>query len=104
MLAYLVAEVEITNRAGFKPYGGGGRRHGHAIWRPLPGPGRRDRTDRRRTGAETHRHHRIPRYPDFEALVRFNGIQKILPGRLDNSTSRLFVLQGINETVASKSK
>ena len=31
------------------------------LWRPLPGPRRRNRTDRGRTGAQTHRHPRIRR-------------------------------------------
>ena len=55
MSAYFVVELEITNQEAMEPYRGG-RRHDHAIWRPLPGTGGRDRTDRRRTRAQTHRH------------------------------------------------
>lgn len=73
MPAYFVAELEITNPAGMGPYRAG-RRHDHAIWRPLPDKGRRDRTDRRRTGAETGHHPRIRRQGGGEALVQFAGI------------------------------
>ena len=52
----------------------GGPRHDCAIWRPLPDKGRRGRTGRRRTGAQTHRHPRIRRQRGGQALVQFAGI------------------------------
>jgi Domain of unknown function (DUF1330) len=73
---------------------GGGRRHDRALWRPLPGPRRRNRTDRGRTGAQTHV---ILEFADKAAFKRWYDspeYQKILPGRLDNSTGRAFIVEG----------
>jgi hypothetical protein len=88
--AYFVVELEITNRWSLP---GGGRRHDRALWRPLPGPRRRNRTDRGRTGAQTHV---ILAFADKAAFKRWYDspeYKKILPGRLDNSTGRAFIVE-----------
>ncbi len=96
MPAYLVAEVEITNRAGFEPYGA-------AVGATVTQYGGRflvrgGATELIEGGPEP-KIVVILEFPDNAALKRWYDsaeYQKILPSRLDNSTGRLFIVEGVN--------
>jgi uncharacterized protein (DUF1330 family) len=95
MPAYLVAEVEVTNRAGFEPYGAaagatvtqyGGRFLVRGGATELIEGGPAPKTV-------------VVEFPDAAALKRWYGspeYQKILPRRLDSSTGRLFIVEGVS--------
>ena len=96
MPAYLVAEVEITNRAGFEPYGA-------AVGATLtPYGGRflvRGGATELIEGGPAPKTVVVVEFPDAAALKRWYDspdYQKILPSRLDNSTGRLFSVEGVS--------
>jgi uncharacterized protein (DUF1330 family) len=96
MPAYLVAEVEITNRAGFEPYG-------TAVGATVMQHGGRFLVRGGATelieGGPQPKTTVIIEFPDAAALKRWYDspeYQKILPSRLDNSTGRLFIVEGVS--------
>jgi uncharacterized protein (DUF1330 family) len=96
MPAYLVAEVEITNRAGFEPYGA-------AVGATLTQYGGRFLVRGGDTelieGGPAPKTIVVVEFPDAAALKRWYDppeYQKILPSRLDNSTGRLFTVEGVS--------
>ena len=92
----VAARSGSSNPAQMGALPGGGRRHDRKIWRPLPGAGRRDRTDQE--GPEPKRIV-ILEFPDKAAFKRWYDCaeyQKILPGQLDDSISRAFVVEGVS--------
>jgi uncharacterized protein (DUF1330 family) len=96
MPVYLVAEVEITNRAGFEPYGA-------AVGATLTQYGGRFLVRGGATelieGGPAPKTFVVLEFPDAAALKRWYDspeYQKILPSRLDNSTGRLFSVEGVS--------
>jgi uncharacterized protein (DUF1330 family) len=97
MSAYFVVELEITNPAAMQPYRDavsatveqyGGRYLVLAGATELIEGGAR---------AQTRRYPRIRRHCRVPALVNNSPeYQKILPARLDNSTARAFVVEGVS--------
>jgi uncharacterized protein (DUF1330 family) len=96
MPAYLVAEVEITNRVGFEPYG-------TAVGATVTQHGGRFVVRGGATelieGGPQPKTIVIAEFADAAALKRWYDspeYQKILPSRLDNSTGRLFIVEGVS--------
>ena len=91
MPVYLVAEVEITNRAGFEPYGAAvGATVTQYGGRFLVRGGATELIE----GEPAPKTVVILEFPDAAALKRWYDspeYQEILPSRLDNSTGRLFI-------------
>jgi len=96
MSAYFVAELDITNLAAMGPYRA-------AVGATLEQYGgrflaRAGATELIEGGPEPKRII-IVEFPDRAAFKRWYDspeYQKILPGRLDNSTGRAFVVEGVN--------
>lgn len=96
MPAHFVAEVEITNPAGFQPYGA-------AVGATLEQYGGRYLTrggpaELIEGGPEPKRVV-ILEFADKAAVKRWYELpeyQKILPLRLDNSTGRAFIVEGVS--------
>ena len=95
MPAYFVAEVEITNPAGFQLYG-------PAVRAMLPQYGGRLLTwggpAELIEGEPEPKRVAIIEFPDKAAVKRWYESaehQKILPFRLDNSTGRSFIIEGV---------
>jgi uncharacterized protein (DUF1330 family) len=96
MPAYFVAEVEITNPAGFQPYGA-------AVGATLEQYGGRYLTRGGPTelieGGPEPKRIVILEFADKAAVKRWYGspeYQKILPLRLNNSTGRGFIVEGVS--------
>jgi len=96
MSAYFVAELDITNLAAMGPYRA-------AVGATIEQYGgrflaRAGATELIEGGPEPQRIV-IVEFPDRAAFKRWYDspeYQKILPGRLDNSTGRAFVVEGVN--------
>ena len=95
MPAYFVAEVEITNPAGFQPYGA-------AVGATLEQYGGRYLTRGGSTelieGGPEPKRIVILEFADAAAVKGWYNspeYQKILPGRLENATCRAFCVEGI---------
>ena len=98
MPAYFVAEVEITNQAGFEPYRA-------AVGATIVQYGGRFLTRGGATelieGGPEPKRIVILEFADKEAVKRWYNspeYQKILPMRLDNSTGRAFIVEGVKLT------
>ena len=96
MSAYFVVELEITNAAGMEPYraavGATMEKYGGRFL------ARTDATELIEGGPEPKRIV-ILEFPDQPAFKRWYDspeYQKILPSRLNNSTARAFVVQGVS--------
>ena len=96
MPAYFVAEVEITNPAGFQPYGA-------AVGATLEQYGGRYLTRGGSTelieGGPEPKRIVILEFTDKAAVKRWYEspeYQKILPLRLNNSTGRGFIVEGVS--------
>ena len=96
MPAYYVAEVEITNPAGFQPYGA-------AVGATLEQYGGRYLTRGGSTelieGGPEPKRIVILEFADTAAVKRWYEspeYQKILPLRLNNSTGRGFIVEGVS--------
>jgi len=96
MPAYFVAEVEITNPAGFQPYGA-------AVGATLEQYGGRYLTrggpSELIEGGPEPKRVVILEFADKAAVKRWYEspeYQKILPLRLDNSTGRAFIVEGVS--------
>jgi uncharacterized protein (DUF1330 family) len=96
MPAYFVAEVEITNPAGFQPYGA-------AVGATLEQYGGRYLTRGGSTelieGGPEPKRIVILEFADTAAVKRWYEspeYQKILPLRLNNSTGRGFIVEGVS--------
>ena len=96
MPAYLVAENEVTNPAGFAPYraavGATVTQYGGRF---LVRGGATDLIE----GGPPPKTIVIIEFADTAALKRWYDspeYQKILPSRLDNSTGRLFIVEGVS--------
>jgi uncharacterized protein (DUF1330 family) len=96
MPAYLIAEVETTNPTGFEPY-----RAAVAATVAQYG-GRflvRGGTTELIEGGPEPKRMVILEFADAAAIKRWYDspeYQKILPSRLDNSTGRLFIVEGVS--------
>jgi uncharacterized protein (DUF1330 family) len=96
MPAYFVAEVEITNPAGYEPYRAGvpatiAQYGGRYLTRGAA-------TELLEGGPEPKRIV-ILEFPDTAAVKRWYGspeYQKILPMRLANSTGRALIVEGVS--------
>src|SRR5262250_3809509 len=95
MSAYFVVELEITNPAGMDPYraavGATIEQHGGRFL------ARAGATELIEGGPEPKRFVLIE-FPDTAAFKRWYNspeYQKILPGRLNNSTARAFITEGV---------
>ena len=96
MSAYFVVELEITNPAAMEPY----RAAGPATIEQYGGRilARAGATELIEGGPEPKRIV-ILEFADMAAFKRWYNspeYQKILPGRLDNSTGRAFVVEGVS--------
>ena len=96
MPAYFVAENEITNQAGMEPYRA-------AVAATLEQYGGRFLTRGGATelieGGPEPKRVIILEFADKEAVKRWYNspeYQKILPARLDNSTGRAFIVEGVS--------
>ena len=96
MPAYLVAEVEVTDRSGFEPYGAAaGATVTQYGGRFLVRGGATELIE----GGPAPKTVVIVEFADAAALKRWYGspeYQKILPRRLDSSTGRLFIVEGVS--------
>jgi uncharacterized protein (DUF1330 family) len=95
MPAYFVVELDITNRAGMEPYGA-------AVPATIAQYGgrylARGGTIELIEGGPEPKRVVILEFPDAAALKRWYNspeYQKILPGRLANSTCRGFIVEGM---------
>jgi uncharacterized protein (DUF1330 family) len=95
MPAYFVAEIEITNQAGFEPY----RAAAPATIAQYGGRYlTRGSTVELIEGGPEPKRVVILEFPDVTAVKRWydsSEYQKILPIRLANSTGRAFILEGV---------
>ncbi len=96
MPAYFVAELDITNNAGMEPYRA-------AVGATIAQYGgrfvARGGTAELIEGGPEPKRIVILEFADTAAFKRWYNspeYQKILPGRLDNSTSRAFVVEGVS--------
>jgi uncharacterized protein (DUF1330 family) len=96
MPAYFVAEIEITNQAGLEP-------HRAAVGATLTQYGGRFLTRGGATelieGGPEPKRVVILEFADTAAVKRWYNspeYQKILPTRLDNSTGRVFIVEGVS--------
>jgi uncharacterized protein (DUF1330 family) len=102
MSAYFVVELEITNPAAMEPYGAAvGATIEQYGGRSLAGGGEGEPIE----GGLEPRHIVILEFPDKAAFGRWYDSpehRKILPGRLDNSTGRAFIVEGMSRKDVEK--
>ena len=97
MAAYLVGEIEVTNPAGLEPYRAA---VGETITRY---GGRflvRGGATKLKEGDTEPKYVVIVEFPDAASLERWwtsPEYQKILPSRLENTTGRLFTVEGVRQ-------
>ena len=96
MAAYLFGEIEVTNPAGLAPYRA-------AVNDTIVKYGGRflvrGGATRLKEGGPEPKYIVIVEFPDSAALDRWYNspeYQQILPSRLDNSTGRLFIVEGVS--------